>query len=169
MKSLLGLIGLNVPAWVVELVAIVALAGGAVLYFEHRGAAHELVKLQTSSAKLVAKANTDIVDETTQHVAADKANQEKLNAALTTNTALQSQLADSVRGFDAYRRAHPDVARPSGGPVAAVSGECGARSCGDLAQELAGRGNELANAVGQLDATLSACQRDRDSLNGLPH
>jgi len=162
------LFGVGIPAWVVEVIAVLALVGGGILYFEHRGASGELAKLQASSTKLIAKAQGKIAAEAKRHQSDNAANQEKLNDALVSNNDLTTRLASSLRDFEAYRRAHPDVPRPTSGPVAASSGECGARSCGDLAEELAVRGNELAGSVGELSANLSACQRDRDSLTGLP-
>jgi hypothetical protein len=163
------LFGLAIPAWVYEVLIGIVATVGVILFLEHRGATHELDKLKVSSAHLIAKANTDIQNETNAHNADVKANQGKIDAALAANATLTADLARSVSLFDAYRRAHPDVARPTGGSGPAVSGECGARSCGDLASELAVRGNELAGSVGALSATLQGCQRDRDSLTGLPH
>ena len=160
--------GISIPAWIIEAVLIASLATGAYLWIEHRGASEELSKLKTSSAALIVKANADIAKETAAHAADVKANQEKLDAALATATIANNALADSVRGFDAYRRQHPDVPRPAGGPVATSGGECGDTSCGDLASRLAKVGDELAASQGQLVATLQSCERDRDSLTGLP-
>jgi hypothetical protein len=167
--SLLKLIGLGgVPAWVVEAIAIVALSGTVSLYLMHRGAARELAKLHTSSVKLQDKANKDIAQETAAHAADNAANQETLNATLKDYGVLSDTLDQRVRDFDAYRRSHPDVARPAGGSVPAGSGECGTEPCADLAVRLAERGDDLARSVGELAPALQACQRDRDSLNGLP-
>lgn len=161
-------LGISVPKWVVEAVLIGLLALSAVLYLEHRGATHELAKLQRSSAALIAKADAQITAETTKHNADVAANQEKLDAALAANSYLQSRLAQRVRDFDAYRRAHPDLPRPSPAPAARTGGDAGAVDFGALAEGLAQRGDELADAVGQLRAALQGCERDRDSLTGLP-
>lgn len=160
--------GSKVGKVLIEIVLIIAMLFGIRAYLEHEGAAAELGKLQTSSVALVAKANDDIVKETAAHVAEVKSNQEKTNAALAANTALQSSLDQRVRDFDAYRRSHPDVSHTAGGSVTAVSGECGVESCGDLASRLAKAGDELADSQGALVATLQSCQRDRDALTGLP-
>jgi hypothetical protein len=162
------LFGISVPAWVIELVAVLALLGSAVLYLEHRGAVGELSKLQRSSVALVAKAQAAIVTEAKQYAADSATTQEKLNEALASNSDLQSQLAQRVRDFDAYRRQHANVSRPAGPTVAAGSGECGTESCGALASRLATVGDELAASVGELSASLYACERDRDALTGLP-
>lgn len=163
-----SIFGSKVGRFIAELVLVLALAAAVILHYEHKGATEELGKLTTSSAALVAKANKDIAQETAAHVADVKANQEKTNAAIAANTALSAQLDSRVRDFDAYRRAHPDVPRSSGGPSAAQPGSCGATSCGDLAVQLAERGNDLARSDGELAASLQSCQRDRDSLTGLP-
>lgn len=160
--------GISVPRWVIELVLAALVLGGAVLYLEHRGAARELAKLQVSSARVIAQAKDQIKADTASYAAAQSINQGKLNAALSANTALQSNLTQRVRDFDAYRRAHPDVESSGGVTVTAPSRECGARSCGELAQELAARGTELAGAAGAASAALQACQRDRDALTGKP-
>jgi hypothetical protein len=164
-----GIFGSKVGRIVAEIVLVLALIAAVVLHFEHKGAREELAKLQKSSAALVAKADADIAKETAAHVADVKANQEKTDAALAANTALQSALDQRVRDFDAYRRAHPDVPRSASGPGPASGGECGATSCGDLASQLAKAGDELAGSAGALSATLQSCQRDRDSLTGEPH
>lgn len=163
-----SLFGINVPRWVIEAVLVALVLGGAVLYLEHRGAQHELAKLQVSSARVLKQAKDQINAATASYAAAQLTNQEKLHAATAANAALESELTQRVRDFAAYRRAHPDVARSNGAAVATSSGECGARSCGDLAQELAERGTELAGSAGQAAAALESCQRDRDSLTGKP-
>lgn len=163
-----GIFGSKVGRFLAELVLVLILITAVILHFKHEGAKEIIAKLQTSSAQLVAKANTDIAREVSQHQADVKANQEKTDAALAANTALQSDLDQRVRDFDAYRRAHPNVPRAASGSVAALGGECGALSCGDLASALAAAGNELADSQGQLTASLQSCQRDRDSLTGLP-
>lgn len=160
--------GSKVGRFIAELLLVLALVGAAVLHFEHKGATEELGKLKTSSVALVAKANAEIAKETTAHAADVKANQEKTDAALVANTALSAQLDSRVRDFDAYRRLHPDVPRAGGVTAATSAGECGATSCGDLVVRLAERGNELADSQGRLVASLQSCQRDRDSLTGLP-
>lgn len=153
---------------VAEILAVVLLGSFLVLHFEHKGATEELAKLKVSSTVLIAKARKDIQDETAAHAADVKANQEKTNAALAANTLTQRALTQRVHDFDAYRASHPDVSRPTGGSSTASAGECGATSCGDLASGLAKTGNELADSNGQLSAALQSCQRDRDSLTGLP-
>lgn len=153
---------------IAEVLAAVLLVTAIVLHLEHKGATEELGKLQKSSTTLIAKANADIVKETSAHAADVKANQEKTNAALAANTATQLALTQRVRDFNAYRASHPDVPRSVSGPAVAVSGECGATSCGDLAGQLAKAGDELAGSLGQVTVSLQSCQRDRDSLTGLP-
>ena len=159
---------LGLPAWVLEVILGALLLGGGILYFEHRGAQHELAKLQVSSAKLIAKANEAIATETKQHAADVAANKGKLDEALAVAAGAAADRDQRVREFDAYRKAHSGLPRPAGGPVAASDGECGARSCGDLASELAVRGDELARSVGELSAALQSAQRDRDSVTGEP-
>lgn len=162
------LFDLNIPQWVIEIIAVLGIAGAAVLYLEHRGATDELAKLKSSSAKLLTKAQAAIDKETQAHAAEVAANQEKTDAALKAYDAVSGMLDDRVRDFDAYRASHPDLPRPAGGPAAAPDRSCGTQSCGDLAVQLAERGNDLARSVGELSATLQSCQRDRDALTGLP-
>lgn len=153
---------------VVEVVAVLGLAGSVVLYLEHRGAAGELAKLQKSSTKLIDQANKDIARETAQHQADNTANQGMLDATLKANALLSDTLDQRVRDAAAYRASHPDVPRAGGGPAAACQGEPGAAGSGDITLLLAERGNDLYRSAGELAATLSACQRDRDSLTGAP-
>jgi len=167
--SILALLGLGkVPTWAVELVAVLALVGSGILYFEHKGATHELAKLQVSSTKLLASANATIKQETDKHAQDVANNQSMLATELAANDALRGQLDQRLRDFDAYRRAHPNVPRPAPGPTAPVAGECGARSCGDVVEELAMRGDQLAADAADVSAALRSCQRDRDALTGLP-
>lgn len=154
--------------WLIEVVLILALFFGYSAYEHHQGASDELAKLKNSSTALIARANDNIAHETAAHAADVKANQEKTDAALQVATAANNALVDSVQRFDAYRRLHPDVPRTGGGPSATSPGECGAVSCGELASQLAKVGDELAASQGALVATLEGCQRDRDSLTGLP-
>lgn len=168
MSILAKLFGISVPTWAVEIVAVLALVGGALGWFAHHERGVEIAKLQKSSAALVAKANKTVAAETAQHTASDHANQEKLNAAIAASNVLGSALAQRVRDFDAYRKSHPGLPRPAGNSVAAPDRESSAVDFGAIALELAERGNELADSVGQLRASLQACQRDRDSLTGLP-
>jgi hypothetical protein len=163
-----SIFGSKLGRFIAEVLAAVALVAIFVLHYEHKGATEELGKLQQSSAALIAKANEDIAKETAAHAADVKANQEKIDEALAANSALGTTLAQRVRDFNAYRAAHPDVPRPSGVSGATGEGSCGATSCGDIAGRLAEAGNELAASVGELTATLQGCQRDRDSLTGLP-
>lgn len=163
-----SVLGVSVPRWVIELVLAVLLVGSAALYLEHRGAQHELAKLQRSSAALVAKAEKQITRDASDYAAAQKANQEMLDAAQAAYAREHADLDDSVRKYDAYRKAHPDVARTPRQPGAASGGECGARDCGAVVEELAVRGNELAGSLGGLASGLQACERDRDALTGKP-
>jgi hypothetical protein len=160
--------GSKVGRVLAEIAFVALLIGAAVLHFEHKGAEGEITRLQKSSNALIDSAKNEIASINERHAAAVKANQEKTDAALAQVTTTNALLADSVRRFDAYRRAHPDVASAPGKPAPAAGGECGTQSCGDLASRLAQAGNELANSQGQLVATLESCQRDRDSLTGLP-
>lgn len=160
--------GSKLGKWFIEIALVLVLIFGIRAYLLHEGSSGELDKLKVSSAALIIKAEQNIQTETAAHAADVKANQEKTNAALAANATLQSQLTQRVRDFDAYRAGHPDVPRAGGGPVATSTGECGAQSCGDLASRLATVGNELAATQGALVATLQSCQRDRDSLTGLP-
>jgi hypothetical protein len=151
---------------------LLAVCTGYLAYEHHHliaeGKASELALLKVSSDTLKAKVKEAIDQTNASHQADEKANQEKLNAALTAANSLSGALDKRVRDFDTYRRTHPDVARPPGGPPVTGGGECGTLSCGDLASELAVRGDGLARSVGELTSTLQACQRDRDSLTGLP-
>jgi hypothetical protein len=167
-NSILGLFGLNVPAWAVELVAIVAIGCGVYFGLVHKGKAEELAKLQASSAALVHKITAENLAISKAYAAKQAETQEKLNNATAAQNAAVDVLAERVRDFDAYRRAHPDVARPAGPGGAAPAGECGDRPCGEVAVQLAEGGNGLARAVAGLIPALQACQADRDALTGLP-
>lgn len=162
------LFGSTAGKWIAEILFALLAVGGVVLYLEHRGATQELTKLQKSSAALVQQTEQRNALDYDKYQAAATANQEKTNAALSANASLSARLADSVRGFDAYRRAHSPVASPTGAGGATSSGECGSEDCGAVVERLAVRGNELAGSDGALSADLQSCQRDRDALTGEP-
>ena len=151
-----------------EVLAALALIAVLVLHYEHKGASQALAKLETSSAQLVVKAQAEIAKEAASHQADVKANQEKTDAALAQVATTNNALSNSVRDFDAYRRAHPDVSRPRGGLNATPGGNASTVDYGAIAVQLAEVGNELARSAGDLAASLQSCQRDRDSLTGLP-
>jgi hypothetical protein len=167
-NSILGFFGLNVPAWAVEIVAVAALIGGGVLYERHVGAEKVIANLRTSSVELIDRKTRENAETTARYEAQAKDNAEKLNNATAAQAAAVDVLTQRVRDFDAYRRAHPDVARPAGPGGAAPVGECGDRPCGEVAVQLAEGGNGLARAVAGLIPALQACQADRDALTGLP-
>lgn len=163
-----GFLGSKVGRIIAEILLVLVLFFGYRAHVQHEAANQALAKLQTSSSQLVAKKNAEIVAEISAHAADVKANQEKTDATLTAVTLLAADRDSRVRDFNAYRRLHADVPRSSSGPAAALEGECGAQSCGDLASRLAAAGNDLAASAGALSAELESCQRDRDSLTGLP-
>lgn len=166
--GVLSLLGLKVPAWVYEVVAGILIAALIAGYLEHRGALGEIAKLQKSSVKVQQDAQKEIDRNNTDHAKEVTANEAKTKAAVDAANHLGDALDNSVRQFDAYRRAHPAVASPPGGSAAAGLGECGAQSCSDLAVQLAERGDELARSNGELAAALQGAQRERDALTGLP-
>jgi hypothetical protein len=151
-----------------EVLLAVALLFGVYKYVEHKGAAQEIAALKASSAKVQDAAAKQIAANDAAHAAAVKTNEEKTNAAIQANVVTAGKLADSVRSFDAYRRTHGAVASPGSGPSAASAGECGVEDCGAVAVRLAQRGNELAGSLGDTTAVLQGCQRERDSLTGMP-
>lgn len=138
------------------------------LWHDHKIIAAHDAQLVATGAAIKAHAEKRIADLTLQHAAEVAANQGKLDEALKTNGALSDSLDQRVRDFEAYRRSHPSVAGSSSGSSAAVSGECGALSCGELASRALQDSEQLARSVGELSAVLPGCQRDRDSLTGLP-
>ncbi len=163
-----ALFGSKVGRVLAEILFGLILAAALVLHFEHEGAKQALAKMQASSAELVQTVTRQNAQTTAQYEAAVAANQEKTHEAQASVATLQSRLADSVRQYDAYRSAHPDVAGAAGAGGAAQPGECGPEDCGALVERLAVRGNELAGSVGDLSADLQSCQRDRDALTGQP-
>lgn len=163
-----AIFGSKVGRLLAEIAFALIVIFGAYHYVEHKGAAAEIGKLQAASAQLVTSVTQHNAADTKQYEAAGVANQEKTNAALAANASLSTRLADSVRDFDAYRRAHPGVASTTGADGAAQPGECGLEDCGAVVERLAVRGNELAGSTGQLSADLQSCQRDRDALTGEP-
>lgn len=166
--ALEGIFGITVPKWIIEVVLAALLFLFLVAHFEHKGAEAELGKLQKSSAVLIAKAQTQITHDAEQYSSAQKANQEKTDEATASVTTLQSQLADSVRQYQAYRSSHPSVSHTVSQPVAAPAGASSPDQRDTIIVRLAERGNELAGSVASLSAQLQSCQRDRDALSGLP-
>jgi hypothetical protein len=160
--------GSKIGRIIAEIVLALIATAALVLHFEHKGAAAELGRLKASSTELIEKVRAANDADTKQYQAAVAASQEKANAAIAARATLQSQLANSVRQFDAYRHSHPAVAGAGGPGSAAGSGECGSQDCGAVAEGLAVRGNELAGSLGAVSADLQSCQRERDALTGEP-
>jgi preprotein translocase subunit SecD len=163
-----AIFGSKVGRVIAEIVLALALIGGAMLYLEHRGAEKVMAKLEKSSDEVKQQAAKQIATNNADHAAKVKTNEATTQAALDAAHKLGDALDDSVRQFDAYRRAHPAVARSASGPAAAEPGECGTRSCSDIIVFLGQRGDDLARSVAELTAILQGAQRERDSLTGLP-
>lgn len=174
MSLITKLLGISLPAWVVEVVAVLAIGGAGLGWFAHHERGIELAKLEKSSEKVKAEAAKQIADNTAAHAAADQQNQEKLDAAHKDVDTASAQRNAVATAFAQWVRQHPGsgangaVARPAGQPATANDGECGSRRCADLALELVRDGDNLARDLGLVSADLQACQRDRDSLTGLP-
>lgn len=166
---LVGIFGTKAGRMIAEIVFALLVLSAIGLHIEHKGAQEELGKLQKSSVTLIAQANARIKKDGDDYTAAQTTNQEKTNEALASNASLQSRLADSVRQYDAYRRAHPAVGSAAGVDGSAIAGECGLEDCAVVVERLAVRGNELAGSLGAVSADLQSCQRDRDALTGLPN
>lgn len=173
--SLIGkLLGINLPAWIVEVAAVLAIGTAGLGWFAHHERGIELAKLQRSSEQAKAQAAKQIADIKAAHAAADQANQEKLDEAHNDVAAVSAQRDGVATAFAQWVRQHSGgsangaVARPPGQPEAASDGGCGPRSCADLAVQLVQDGDDLARDLGNVSADLQACRRDRDSLTGLP-
>lgn len=158
----------------VEITAVLAIAGGAVGWFAHHERGVELAKLKKSGTELEAKVEKANAATTAAYQAGVQSNQEKVDAAHN-DVAKASAERDAVAAaFTQWVRQHPSsnansgVARPGGQPAPAGNGECGSRSCAELAIQLVQDGDNLARDLGLVTTDLYACQRDRDSLTGLP-
>lgn len=158
----------------VEIVAVLAIVGGAVGWFAHHERGIEVEKLHKSGTELEAKVEKANAATTGAYNAGVQSNQEKVDEAhhqVAEATAKRDAVAaDFAKWVQQHPSGNPNagVARTGGQSTAAGNGECGSRSCADLAIQLVHDGDNLARDLGLVTADLQGCQRDRDSLTGLP-
>lgn len=167
--------GASLTAKIVEVVAVLAITTGAITGFAVHERGIEVAKLHKSGTELEAKVEKANAATTSAYQAGVNSNQGKLDEAHHDVETVTAQRDAVASAFALWVRQHPGsspnagVARPGSQPEAAGNGECGYLSCADLAIQLVQDGDNLARDLGLVTADLQSCQRDRDSLTGLPH
>ena len=149
-------------------VALLAFGGYEIHHLKAEGAAHEVAALQKSSAELTAKAVAHNAEIGKAYVASAAKITGDLNAQIDIANAQHTSDAQRLRDYDTYRRQHPAVAStgsPGGAPVAGTSS---AGQGEDFVSELGLAGVSLADSLRDVNAALSACTADRNSLTGKP-
>jgi len=155
----------------VYLSLILALLGGFAAYTIHErriGAAHEATALKKSSDELQAKAAAHVAQVAKAYAESSTANEENLNAQLKAASDQHDSDAQRLREYDAYRRSHSAVASAQAGSGAGSQGGSGAGEDVDQLGSLEQVALGLATAGREVNAALTACMADRNSLTGKP-
>lgn len=130
------------------------------------GAAHEAAALKESSDKLIAQETAHVALVAKTYAAQAAKTTETLDEQTQATAAAQSDAAQRLRNYDAYRRSHPDVA--STGQPATDTGASGAGANGQRFSSLEQVALQLAGAAAASRDALAACMTDRDALTGKP-
>ena len=164
--ALLGLI--PVKDWIYGLLIAGLIAFGVyeVHHLKAEGAAKEVAALQVSSDKLQAAAAKQVAATAASYSATLSTVTENLDAQV--KAAATQHTADALRlqNFDAYRRSHPQVGSPGGGPSAQSPGTSVAAGTSDYLTSLGQVALSFAGANADAASALSACMADRDALTG---
>jgi hypothetical protein len=130
------------------------------------GKAETLAALQKSSVALTAKAQAQIVATATAYTASAAKITGDLDAQVKAAAALHVSDAERLREYDAYRRNHPALAgtvAPGGTQSAGSSGpSTNDAELASLEQVALG----LATSGREVNAALSACMAERESIDG---
>lgn len=161
---MLALIPLKDWIYLGVIVALLAAFGGYTVHERRAGAAHEITALQKSSAKLTADADKKIATLTAAHAATLKKVLDDHDTQIAADTSQHNADLARLRDADAYRHQHPAIssaAQPSG-TAAAGSGVAG--QDGGSIERLEQVSANLADALRDSSAALSACMVERSSL-----
>lgn len=172
MGALLKLFGFTPSALLVDLIyagIVAGILGGFGLWVHKCHSAEDALKSIAAQSKvLLDAANAKIKTDAADHATALAANKVIYETELKDNSAQHTADLERLRKLDAYRKAHPDVARAAEGSGGSTGGD-GSAGKSDLS--FAGLGNMaagLSDALRDSVTALDTCTRERDSLVGKP-
>ena len=150
-----------------------ALIVGLILFGIHEvnhlkaeGAAHEVAALKVSSDKLIAQEAAHVAQVAKAYAASAAKTTETLDEQTQATAAAQSDAAQRLSDFNAYRRSHPTVASTGGAGGSADQGTGSGGSDSERLSSLEQVALDLAGAAAAGRNALSACMAERDALTG---
>lgn len=150
-----------------------ALIVGLILFGIHEvnhlkaeGAAHEVAALKVSSDKLIAQETAHVALVAKTYAASAAKTTETLDEQTQATAAAQSDAAQRLSDFNAYRRSHPTVASAGGAGGSAGQGTGSGGSDSERLSSLEQVALDLAGAAAAGRNALSACMAERDALTG---
>ena len=161
---MLALIPLKDWIYLGVIVALLAAFGGYTVHERRAGAAHEITALQKSSAKLTADADKKIATLTAAHAATLKKVLSDHDAQIAADTSQHNSDLARLRDADAYRRQHPAVSSAAQSSGTTATGSDNASQVDGSIERLEQVSANLADALRDSNATLSACMVERSSL-----
>ena len=161
---MLALIPLKDWIYLGVIVALLAAFGGYTVHERRAGAAHEITALQKSSAKLTADADKKIATLTAAHAATLKKVLSDHDAQITADTSQHNSDLARLRDADAYRRQHSAISSAAQPPGATAAGSSGPSQDNGGIELLEQVSANLADALRDSSATLTACMVERSSL-----
>jgi len=167
-SALLALVPIKDWVYVGVIVALLTAFGIYTVHERHEGEAHEIAALKKSSDALQAKEAAHVIAVAKAYADSANANEEKLNAQLQAAADQHNSDADRLREYDAYRRTHKDVGSPQTGSGTDGAGNQSTSGYEDQLASLEQVALGLATAGREMNAALTACMADRNSLVGKP-
>ena len=135
-------------------------------HLKAEGAAHEVAALKVSSDKLIAQETAHVALVAKTYAASAAKTTETLDEQTQATAAAQSDAAQRLSDFNAYRRSHPTVASAGGAGGSAGQGTGSGGSDSERLSSLEQVALDLAGAVAAGRNALSACMAERDALTG---
>src|ERR1700675_4685145 len=167
MGAILSLIPIKDWIYGAIIAGLIAFGFYEVHHLKAEGAAHEVAALKESSDKLIAQETAHVALVAKTYAAQAAKTTETLDEQTQATAAAQSDAAQRLRNYDAYRRSHPDVAR-TGQPAtdAAVSG------AGEVVQRFSRMEQvalQLIGAAANSRDALTSFMTDRVVMTGKPY
>ena len=135
-------------------------------HLKAEGAAHEVAALKVSSDKLISQETAHVALVAKTYAASAAKTTETLDEQTQATAAAQSDAAQRLSDFNAYRRSHPTVASAGGAGGSAGQGTGSGGSDSERLSSLEQVALDLAGAAAAGRNALSACMAERDALTG---
>ena len=135
-------------------------------HLKAEGAAHEVAALKVSSDKLIAQETAHVALVAKTYAASAAKTTETLDEQTQATAAAQSDAAQRLSDFNAYRRSHSAVASAGGAGANQGAGTDSGGSDSERLSSLEQVALDLAGAAAAGRNALSACMAERDALTG---